>query len=67
MIIENHLGIANFGGFPSISLPIGMDNGFPFGGNITCKPFNEVTCLNVAYCLENKLGYKNMTAKGGQN
>ena len=67
MIVENHLAIANFGGFPSISLPIGLDNGFPFGGNLTCKPFNEVTCLKIAYVLENKLGYKNMTSKGGQD
>lgn len=67
MIIENHLGAGNFGGFPSISLPIGFDKGFPFGGNITSKPFNEVTCLNIAYVLESKLGYKNVYAKGGQN
>ena len=67
MIVENHLAIGNFGGFPSISLPIGLDNNFPFGGNLTCKPYDEVTCLNVAYALENKLGLKNITAKGGQN
>ena len=67
MIIENHLAIGNFGGFPSITLPIGFDNGFPFGGNLTCKPYDEVTCLNLAYVLEKKLGYKNVTAKGGQN
>lgn len=63
MIIENHLGIGNFGGYPSLSLPIGFDNGFPFGGNITCKPFDEVTCLNIAYALEKKLGYKNVSVK----
>ena len=59
--------IGNFGGFPSITLPIGLDDNFPFGGNLTCKPYDEVTCLNVAYALENKLGLKNITAKGGQN
>ena len=67
MIIENHMGIGNFGGFPSLSLPIGFDDGFPFGGNLTCKPFDEVTLFNIAYALENELGYKNVTAKGGQN
>ena len=67
MIVENHLAIGNFGGFPSITLPIGMDKGFPFGGNISTKPFNEVTCLNIAYILESKLGYKNLQVKGGQN
>ena len=67
MIIENHMGIGNFGGFPSLSLPIGFDNGFPFGGNLTSKPFDEVTLFNIAYALENELGYKNVTAKGGQN
>ena len=63
MIIENHLGIGNFGGYPSISIPMGFDNGFPFGCNLTCKPFDEVNCLNIAYALENKLGYKNVSVK----
>ena len=42
---------------------MGFDNGFPFGCNLTCKPFDEVNCLNIAYALENKLGYKNVSVK----
>ena len=28
LIAENYLAYANFGGYPSITLPIGFDNGF---------------------------------------
>ncbi len=63
LIAENHLAIANFAGLPSITLPIGLDQNFPFGGNITGRAFEEQKVLNVALALENKLGLKNITAK----
>lgn len=63
LIAENHLAIANFAGLPSLTLPIGIDHAFPFGGNITGRAFEEQTVFNVAYALESKLGYKNLTVK----
>ena len=61
MIIENHLGIANFAGLPSLSIPVGIDNGFPFDFNITGRAFEEVNVFNIAYALENELNLKNLS------
>ncbi len=63
LIIENHLGISNFAGLPSLTLPIGLDNKFPFGANVIGRAFEEQKVLNVSLALENKLGLKNITAK----
>ena len=35
LIADNHLCIANFAGLPSLTLPIGFEDGMPFGANIT--------------------------------
>ncbi len=68
LIIENHLGIANFAGLPSISLPVGMsDDSFPFDFNLTGRAFDEVKVFNIAYAIENELGLKNISlAKEGK-
>lgn len=50
---ENALQIANFGGFPSISIPLSEKNGLPFGINITGKKYDDVNIVNIAYVLEN--------------
>ena len=34
-VLEEHLQIGNFGGFPSITIPDGFVNGLPVGVNIT--------------------------------
>lgn len=62
LVAENHMAIGNFGGFPSITLPIGLDNGFPIGGNLTAKAFDEANLLNIAYALETKTGLKDLVA-----
>ncbi|MGI6644612.1 MAG: amidase family protein [Bacilli bacterium] len=51
-IIDNHLAVANLGGFPSITLPLGFVKDLPVGINITAKPFNEKALLNFAYFYE---------------
>lgn len=61
LIIENHLALGNFAGLPSISFPVGKDDGFPFAFNLTSKPFDEANMLNIAYSLENHLGLKNIS------
>ena len=48
MIADNWLAIGNFGGYPSITLPIGLENDMPFGANLMCKPFDEVNLFNIA-------------------
>jgi len=59
-ILENHLQIGNFGGFPSITIPNGFINGLPVGINITGNCYDDQTVLNLAYALEDLMDYRNM-------
>jgi len=61
-ILEEHLQIGNFGGFPSITIPNGIINNMPVGVNITANRYNDALALNIAYALESKLNYKGMIA-----
>ena len=63
LIADNHLCIANFGGYPSITLPIGMKEGMPFGANLTCKPFDEANMYRIAKAMEESTGLKDLIAK----
>lgn len=64
LIADNHLVIANFAGLPSITLPIGMKDGMPFGANFTGRAFEDKQVLQIAYELEKHTGLKNVVAKG---
>ncbi|MBR0034004.1 MAG: aspartyl/glutamyl-tRNA amidotransferase subunit A [Bacilli bacterium] len=64
LIADNHLVIANFAGLPSITLPIGMKDGMPFGANFTGRAFEDKQVLQIAYELEKHTGLKNIVAKG---
>jgi aspartyl-tRNA(Asn)/glutamyl-tRNA(Gln) amidotransferase subunit A len=63
LALENNLIIGNLGGFPSISIPNGFVNEMPIGVNITGKQFTDDVVLNIAYKLEEQLGYKNQMCK----
>ena len=63
LLLENHMALANFGGFPSITIPCGMVNNMPIGLSITSGVNKDATCLNIAYALESKLPYKGQIAK----
>ena len=62
-VLEDHLQIGNFGGFPSITIPNGFINNLPVGVNITGKVKDDINVLNIAYALESNTEYKNQTAK----
>ena len=63
LIADNFMAFANMGGFPSITLPIGFENGLPLGANLTAKPFEESKLLNIAQAVENATKLANITAK----
>ncbi len=63
LISDNYLAYANFGGYPSITLPIGLKEGIPFGGNLSGRIFEEDKVLNCALALEKNLPYFNLFAK----
>lgn len=60
LILENHLCIGNFGGYPSISIPNGFVNNMPIGLSITCKQKEDLKCLSIAYAIESTMNYKDM-------
>lgn len=62
-VLEEHLQIGNFGGFPSITIPNGFINGLPVGINITGNCYEDETVLNIAYQLESKMNFKGQIAK----
>ena len=64
--LDEHLQIGNYGGFPSITIPDGKINGLPVALNITGNCYDDENVLNIAYALEDKLGFKNQIAKDGE-
>lgn len=64
LLLENHLAIGNFGGFPSITIPSGFVENMPISINITGRIKEDDIVLNMANIIEKELGYKNQYAKG---
>lgn len=65
LILENHLAIGNFGGFPSITLPYTMINDMPVGLNITGRVKEDDVVLNMANYIEKVTGLKDIYSKVG--
>ena len=66
LIADNHLVLGNFAGLPSLTLPIGMKDGMPFGANVMGRAFDEVGVFKLSYEIEKHTGLKNLCAKGEQ-
>ena len=62
-LLEEHLQIGNFGGFPSITIPCGFVDNLPVGMNITGNCYDDENVLNIAYALESNMDYKNQIAR----
>lgn len=60
LMLENHLVIGNFGGFPSITIPNGFVGDMPIALNITGRQFEDGLVLNIANKIEEELGYKGL-------
>ncbi len=58
LILENHLVIGNFGGFPSITIPSGFIDNMPVAVNITGDIFKDDLVLNIANKIEGTMNYK---------
>ena len=65
LILENHLALGNFAGTPSISIPSGFSEGMPIAINLMGRLFEEQTVFNVAYALEQALGFANQYSRKG--
>lgn len=62
-LLEEHLQIGNYGGYPSITIPNGFVSNLPVGVNITGKQKDDENILNIAFALESKMDYKDQIAK----
>ena len=60
LIAENHMIIGNFGGLPSMTLPLGFKEGMPFGVNITANAFKESDMFNIGAAIEEVTGLKDL-------
>ncbi len=60
LIAENYMALANFSGYPSITLPMGYVEGLPIGVNLTAKAFEEMNLLNIAFGIESTTGLVNV-------
>lgn len=60
LMLENHLVIGNFGGFPSITIPNGFVGDMPIALNITGRQFEDGLVLNIANKIEEELGFKGL-------
>ena len=63
LISDNYLAFANMAGLPSLTLPLGMKDGLPFGVNITGRPFEEQTVFDFALAVEEMTGLKNLSVR----
>lgn len=61
-LLDSYLVIANFGGFPSITIPSGFVNNLPVSINITSNCYQDELVLNLAYQLENIMDFKGQIA-----
>lgn len=52
LVAENYMILGNLSGYPSLTVPSGFVDGCPIGINITCKAFDEQTCLNIGKAIE---------------
>ena len=58
LVLENHLCIGNFGGYPSITIPSGFVDNMPVAVNITCDIMKDDLTLNIANRIEEVMDYK---------
>lgn len=59
-IPNNYLAFGNFGGNPSVTLPLLVEDGLPIGVNITGKPGADAEVLNIAFKVESLTGLYNL-------
>jgi aspartyl-tRNA(Asn)/glutamyl-tRNA(Gln) amidotransferase subunit A len=62
LIADNHLVLGNFAGLPSLTVPIGLENGMPYGANVMGKPFAEADVFQLGAAIERITGLKNLAA-----
>lgn len=57
---DNHMALANFGGMPSLTVPLGFESDLPFGVNITGRVLEDDKVLALGQEIEDITGLKNL-------
>ncbi len=60
MVAENYMAMGNFSGYPSMTVPMGFEEGMPLGVNLTCRPWEEETMFDIGKAIEDITGYKDL-------
>ncbi len=63
LVSENYMAMANFSGYPSMTVPMGFEEGCPIGVNLTTRAFDEQTMFDIGKAIEEITGYKDLTAE----
>lgn len=62
LLADNHLVIANFAGLPSLTLPLGMKNGLPYGISVTGRAFEDLEVFQISKVIEKITNLKGLHA-----
>ena len=63
LIADNILVLGNFAGLPSITLPIGLIENMPVGGNLMGRKFEEKELFKIAKNIEDGTGLYNLSSR----
>ena len=63
LVAENYMAMANFSGDPSITVPMGFEEGCPIGVNLTCPAWHESTMFTIAKAIEDITGLRDLQAE----
>ncbi len=62
LLADNHLVIANFAGLPSLTLPLGLKDGLPYGISLTGRAFEDLNVFQVGKAIEKITNLKGLHA-----
>ncbi len=63
LVSENYMAMGNFSGCPSMTVPMGFENGCPLGINLTCRTWEESTMFDIGKAIEEITGYEDLHAE----
>lgn len=63
LIADTYMVLANFSGYPSMTVPTGFIEGCPIGVNLTSKAFDEGNLFNIGAKIEEITGLKDQVAE----
>jgi len=61
--LDNILTLGNFGGNPSLTVPLTFENGLPIGVNVTGRVFEDGYVMGLGSEIESLTGLKDLVAK----